>query len=306
MSYRLTAAAISADVATAPQKMVLIVLADMADDAGKCWPSLGLIATRAAMSRKSVIDQIPKLEAAGHLTVNRDGRHNVYRVHPAGSVTHGDQSPKVITVVTHGDHHQSPTVTSPVTHGDPNQSRNRSLNQSVDRPHAPPPAPQKAGGFEIDTFDIPEPRPKAQPVTKSSRPKHEADPEAVAVTLPPTASAKLREAWTAWQQYRQRRASAKRAADRIPWTGQAARLTADQIIEYAGRLGERIVCDRITSAINGEWRGPNLDTLETPKQHDPHQPRFHGRVPNRNGTTGPLPQAVDLNRDRLPPRLPRP
>ncbi len=190
-------------------------------------------------------------------------------------------------------------MTSPVTYGDPNQSKNQSLNQSVNRPHAPPPAPQKVGGFEIDTFDIPEPRPKAQPVTKSSRPKHEADPEAVAVTLPPTASAKLREAWTEWQQYRQRRASDNLSSYRIPWTGHAARMAAKQIVEHAERLGERIVCDRIASAIIGEWRGINLDKLETQKPHN--QPHFRRTVPTRNSIQGPLPQAVDLNRDRLPP-----
>ena len=150
MSYRLTAAAIAADVATAPQKMVLVVLADIADDAGKCWPSLGLIARRAAMSRKSVIDQIPKLEAAGHLSVRRDGKHNVYRVHPVPSVTDGDQtshrrllvtdgdqSLTVTSTVTHGDRHQSLTVTPLVTDGDPNQSLNQSENQSLNQSRAP-------------------------------------------------------------------------------------------------------------------------------------------------------------------------
>lgn len=257
MSYRLTAAAIAADVATAPQKMVLVVLADIADDAGKCWPSLGLIARRAAMSRKSVIDQIPKLEAAGHLSVRRDGKHNVYRVHPVPSVTDGDQtshrrllvtdgyqSLTVTSTVTHGDRHQSLTVTPLVTDGDPNQSLNQPLNQSLNQPSTPPAA--KPG--------------EAKP-EKEKRPKPGPDPEACATTLPGKPSAELAEAWGEWQQYRQRRAIAP-GRQRVAWTAQAARLSAKQVSQYAASYGDRLVCDRIASAINGEWQGLNLDKLE--------------------------------------------
>jgi hypothetical protein len=296
MSFRLTAAAIAADVATAPQKMVLVVLADIADDAGKCWPSLGFIAKRAAMSRKSVIDQIPKLEAAGHLSVSREGKCNTYVVHPLQSVTHGDQSLTVtshprlpvtngdqsLTVtrpVTHGDHHQSPTVTPLVTHGDPNQSLNQSLNQSVNQPHAPPMATPEGNDW-LDDFEIPEPEPKAAPIPpptpapapaptpkpKPSPTKPEPDPEAVAQKLPGNPSPALAAAWEEWQQYRQEKARAKLAKDRRPWTAQAARLSANQIVEHAARLGERIVLDRITSAIAGNWQGLNLHDIESPRK----------------------------------------
>jgi hypothetical protein len=280
MSYRLTAAAISADVANAPQKMVLVVLADIADDAGKCWPSLGLIAKRAAMSRKSVIDQIPKLEAAGHLTVRRDGKHNVYRVHPAGSVTHsdqtshrrllvtdGDQSPTVTTTVTHSDHHQSLTVTPLVTDGDPNQSLNQSINQSMNQPSTPPAA------------KVEEVRPE-----KEKRVKPGPEPEACAMTLPGNPSAELAEAWEEWQQYRQRRAIAP-GRQRVAWTAQAARLSAKQVTQYAASHGGRIVCDRIASAINGEWQGLNLDKLDAPggrsgKMSYEEEARIHKPNPN--------------------------
>ena len=261
MSYRLTAAAIAADVATAPQKMVLVVLADIADDAGKCWPSLGLIARRAAMSRKSVIDQIPKLEAAGHLSVRRDGKHNVYRVHPVPSVTDGDQtshrrllvtdsdqSLTVTSTVTHSDRHQSLTVTPLVTDGDPNQSMNQSLNQSVNQPSTPPAAKEEKFQLEV--------KPE-----KEKRPKPGPEPEACATTLPGKPSAELAEAWGEWQQYRQRRAIAP-GRQRVAWTAQAARLSAKQVTQYAASHGDRLVCDRIASAINGEWQGLNLDKLE--------------------------------------------
>ena len=162
----------------------------------------------------------------------------------------------------------------------------------------------------LDTFEIPEPEPKPAPTLppapqpapepKPSKPKHEAEPEAVAQKLPGTPSPELAAAWEEWQTYRQAKARAKLSADRIPWTAQAARLAAKQIVQHAARLGDRIVCDRIASAINGEWRGMNLDKLETPKQYAPYS---RNSPPNRNGTHEPLPQAEGLNRDRLPPGM---
>ena len=126
----------------------------------------------------------------------------------------------------------------------------------------------------LDTFEIPEPEPQPAPTTppapapepKPSKPKHEAEPEAVAQKLPGNPSPELEAAWEEWQTYRQAKARAKLSADRIPWTAQAARLAAKQIVQHAARLGDRIVCDRIASAINGEWRGMNLDKLETPRK----------------------------------------
>ena len=165
----------------------------------------------------------------------------------------------------------------------------------------------------LDTFEIPEPEPKPAPTPapppqpapepKPSKPKHEAEPEAVAQKLPGTPSPELAAAWEEWQQYRQEKARAKLAKDRRPWTGQAARLSANQITEHAARLGERIVLDRITSAIAGNWQGLNLHDIATPKPYAPHS---RNSPPNRNGTHEPLPQAAGLNRNRLPPKLPRP
>jgi hypothetical protein len=50
----------------------------------------------------------------------------------------------------------------------------------------------------------------------------------------------------------------------VAWTAQAARLSAKQVTQYSASHGSRIVCDRIASAINGEWQGLNLDKLDNP------------------------------------------
>ena len=187
---------------------------------------------------------------------------------------------------------------------------------SLPTPLPSPPSPPQGKGVQVcarepetdwlDSFDIPEPEapaPQPAPEPKPSKPKHEAEPEAVAQKLPGNPSQELAAAWEEWQQYRQEKARAKLAKDRRPWTGQAARLSANQITEHAARLGERIVLDRITSAIAGNWQGLNLHDIATPKPYAPHS---RNSPPNRNGTHEPLPQAAGLNRNRLPPKLPRP
>jgi hypothetical protein len=97
---------------------------------------------------------------------------------------------------------------------------------------------------------------------KIKRPTVGPEPEACAVILPGKPSAELLEAWREWQHYRQKRASAPFAKDRKPWTEQAARLSAKQIMQYAASHGDRIVCDRITKAIAAGWQGPNFDGLD--------------------------------------------
>ncbi|MGQ7956483.1 helix-turn-helix domain-containing protein [Pseudomonas sp. SP16.1] len=59
---------------SATQKIVLISLADQANDEGVCWPSVGSIAKRTCLSPRAVQDAIGWLESAGAL--RRDFRFN--------------------------------------------------------------------------------------------------------------------------------------------------------------------------------------------------------------------------------------
>ena len=120
---------------------------------------------------------------------------------------------------------------------------------------------------------------------KIKRPAVGPEPEACAVILPGKPSAELLEAWREWQHYRQKRASAPFAKDRKPWTEQAARLSAKQIMQYATSHGDRIVCDRITKAIAAGWQGPNFDGLDGPttyprKMTYEQELEFHKPDPN--------------------------
>lgn len=60
------------------QKLVLLMLAERHNkDSGQCNPSLELLADDCGLSRRSVIDQIAKLQEAGYLTVRHRARDNV-------------------------------------------------------------------------------------------------------------------------------------------------------------------------------------------------------------------------------------
>jgi hypothetical protein len=70
----------------------------------------------------------------------------------------------------------------------------------------------------------------------------------------------------------------------VAWTAQAARLSAKQVTQYAASHGGRIVCDRIASAINGEWQGLNLDKLDSSPVRNKRNDDNH--TPNPNSEYG--------------------
>lgn len=50
------------------RKFLLLSLADQANDAGECWPSISTLATRCSMGRRTVFDGLADLEAEGWLS----------------------------------------------------------------------------------------------------------------------------------------------------------------------------------------------------------------------------------------------
>lgn len=77
---------------SAPQKAVLMSLADQANDHGVCWPSIRCIVTRTCLSRRTIIRAIADLEALGYLSCRHDqGRVTKYTIHPQPTV----QAPRV-------------------------------------------------------------------------------------------------------------------------------------------------------------------------------------------------------------------
>lgn len=65
-------------------KLVLLALADNANDDGACWPSIHTIGTKASLSNRAVQMSIARLKTSGHLRISeRYGRSNVFTITPA-------------------------------------------------------------------------------------------------------------------------------------------------------------------------------------------------------------------------------
>lgn len=71
MSFKLVAAVFDMKVGNPLRKMVLIKLADQANDDGVCWPSYESIARSCEISRRSVVTHIQWLEDNGFLRIER-------------------------------------------------------------------------------------------------------------------------------------------------------------------------------------------------------------------------------------------
>lgn len=71
MSMELMVKAMNLKVGNPLRKLVLIKLADNANDKGECWPSYKHISEQCEISKRSVINHIKDLEKAGFLSVKR-------------------------------------------------------------------------------------------------------------------------------------------------------------------------------------------------------------------------------------------
>src|SRR5512143_2984880 len=86
MSLMLITSALNDTRTAGAARLVLCVLADMADQAGVCWPGYAQISQRANVARRTAIRAIAWLEEQGFLVVTRrlvgekQYRSNLYRV----------------------------------------------------------------------------------------------------------------------------------------------------------------------------------------------------------------------------------
>jgi|PlaIllAssembly_1097288.scaffolds.fasta_scaffold185042_2 hypothetical protein len=82
MSYKILGPAWEANL-SCPAKLILISLADQANDHGICWPSVQTMISRTGLCDRAVRGHLADLESAGHITRDfRSGRSTVYRIHP--------------------------------------------------------------------------------------------------------------------------------------------------------------------------------------------------------------------------------
>lgn len=92
---------------TAHQKIVLLALADRADEKGMCWPSIGWLVSRTSMSERGVQKTIRTLEELGLLErQNWSGRSNRFVLNlPPHPVHPTEDDPRTVcTPAPHGVH----------------------------------------------------------------------------------------------------------------------------------------------------------------------------------------------------------
>ncbi|MGP4905156.1 helix-turn-helix domain-containing protein [Psychrobacter faecalis] len=71
MSFKLTVEVFDAKIGNPARKLVLLKLADQANDNGLCWPSYATVAKACEVDRRTVIRHIKKLEEDGFLTIEK-------------------------------------------------------------------------------------------------------------------------------------------------------------------------------------------------------------------------------------------
>jgi hypothetical protein len=86
-------AAWKAPCRSAAQKLVLLRLADRADETGVCWPSVQGLAIDCGLSERSVTRAIAANKADMHISVKPTARTSQYHVHPRQDVTPDKLSP---------------------------------------------------------------------------------------------------------------------------------------------------------------------------------------------------------------------
>lgn len=78
----------------ATEKLVLLALADNANDEGDCYPSVPTLVKKCSMSERGIQYAIAKLEDTGHISRQmRAGRSTLYKVHPRTTCTPAPDAP---------------------------------------------------------------------------------------------------------------------------------------------------------------------------------------------------------------------
>lgn len=261
--------------------LVLLALADYADDEGFCFPSVPSLAGRARITVRHCQRVLADLVASGELVKLEAGggaKSTRYRVifkgpspdtcvTPAADVTPDTEATPTpdahvrggVTPMSPGGRHtrqggDDVGVTGGMTWASPEQPIKQSIQQPVE-----PSLPAAA---------VLEPEELAKtPAAKTKKPVHAVDKDSAelsaanAVCLTGNIPDEIQELWAEWKTYRTGRATTGPKSDRIPWTDQAARMSARQIESALTAHPGRVVADRIRSAIAGNWQGFNLDKL---------------------------------------------
>jgi len=110
--------------------LVMLALADFADDRGRCWPSIATIARRARMTPRSAQRILRKLEANGSVQISTGSARSGCNQY---TITPDTVSPRhSVTSDAHVTHTPDASVTPPLTPVSPEPSLNHQLEPSED------------------------------------------------------------------------------------------------------------------------------------------------------------------------------
>lgn len=152
MSMILMAKAMSITVGNPLRKLVLIKLADNANDKGECWPSYQHIADQCEISKRSVMRHIDDLCEAGFLRKEyrpgpKGNSSNIYHL----SLDSDRKSPEVVTESHHPSDRESPPPS------DTESPRTSHSFEPVNEPNNPPKSPKgESSKFEPLSIPIPD------------------------------------------------------------------------------------------------------------------------------------------------------
>ncbi|SFN77685.1 Helix-turn-helix domain-containing protein [Izhakiella capsodis] len=152
MSMILMAKAMSITVGNPLRKLVLIKLADNANDKGECWPSYQHIADQCEISKRSVMRHIDDLCEVGLLRKEyrpgpKGNSSNIYHL----SLDSDRKSPEVVTQ----SHHPSDTESPPPS--DTESPRTSHSFEPVNEPNDPPKSPKgESKKFDPLKIEIPD------------------------------------------------------------------------------------------------------------------------------------------------------
>lgn len=100
MSIKLMTAVWEIDL-PASDKLVLLALADCANDEGDCWPSMATLVKKCSKGERTVQASIKSLADAGHITRDeRPGKGCLYTVHPRNNRAPAKSAPPQKTTQT--------------------------------------------------------------------------------------------------------------------------------------------------------------------------------------------------------------
>jgi hypothetical protein len=82
LSIKMIAAVWDLRVGNSTDKLVLVALADYANEkTGRCWPSITALVARTELGKRTVLESLKRLQAAGHIEVtHRHRRSSMFKV----------------------------------------------------------------------------------------------------------------------------------------------------------------------------------------------------------------------------------